>query len=73
MDPYASGSERITLMAVGEFRAALDAFERGEMAAAVSGLMAIDTASWQAIESRLAALGGSMPELLTLVRSSRER
>ncbi|OEV31526.1 hypothetical protein AN219_04635 [Streptomyces nanshensis] len=65
--------ERITLMAAGELRAALDAFERGQTAAAVSGLMAIDPASWQAIESRLATLGGSMPELLASVRSSRER
>jgi hypothetical protein len=73
MSPHTPGSEHITLMATGELRDALDAFERGHTAAAVSGLMAIDPASWQAIEARLADLGGSLPELLAAVRSSRER
>lgn len=69
MDATAPGNERITLMAAGELRAALAAFERGEHVAAVSGLMAIDPDSWRAIEARLADLGGSLPELLTHVRS----
>jgi hypothetical protein len=73
MGPHTPADERITLMAAGELRAALDAFECGHTAAAVSGLMAIDPASWQAIEARLAAMGGSLPELLAAVRSSRER
>jgi hypothetical protein len=69
MDPHTPGSEHITLMAAGELRTALDAFERGQTAAAVSGLMAIDPDSWHAIETRLAALGRSIPELLNAVRS----
>ncbi|OEV04013.1 hypothetical protein AN219_37605 [Streptomyces nanshensis] len=68
MEATEPGRGRITLMAAGELRDALAAFERGEHVAAVSGLMAIDPASWQAIESRLADLGASLPELI-LVRS----
>ncbi len=64
-------SERITLMAAGELRDALAAAERGDTPAAVHGLMSIDPDSWQAIETRLAALGGSVPELLAAVRSER--
>jgi hypothetical protein len=55
---------RITLMAAGELRDALDAHQRGDTAAAVYGLMSIDPESWQAIETRLAALGGTLTELL---------
>ena len=56
---------RITLMAAGELRDALEAHQRGDTAAAVYGLMSIDPESWHAIEDRLAALGGTLAELLT--------
>jgi hypothetical protein len=55
---------RISLMAAGELRDALEAHQRGDTAAAVYGLMSIDAESWQAIEQRLAALGGTLAELL---------
>ncbi|WP_329315668.1 hypothetical protein [Streptomyces sp. NBC_01262] len=55
---------RITLMAAGELRDALEAHRRGDTAAAVYGLMSIDPDSWHAIEQRLAALGGTLTELL---------
>jgi len=60
--PDATG--RITLMAAGELRDALDAHQRGDTTAALYGLMSIDADSWQAIEQRLAALGGTLAQLL---------
>ncbi|MCF6525668.1 hypothetical protein [Streptomyces sp. JJ36] len=66
-------TDHITLMAAGELREALAALRRGDRGAAVAGLMAIDPQSWHAIEKRLSSLGGSLPELLTLVRSNHER
>jgi hypothetical protein len=55
---------RISLMAAGELRDALAAHRRGDTAAAVYGLMSIDPESWHAIEQRLAALGGTLAQLL---------
>lgn len=63
-----SQTARISLMAAGELRDALSAMERGDHAAAAAGLMAIDPTSWEGIERRLAALGGSLPELLAAIR-----
>ncbi|NGO67471.1 hypothetical protein [Streptomyces boncukensis] len=57
-------SDHISLMAAGELRDALTALGRGDHATAASALMAIDPDSWHAIERRLAALGGPLPELL---------
>ncbi|WP_049581038.1 hypothetical protein [Streptomyces sp. SBT349] len=59
---------RITLMAAGELRDAINAHHRGDTAAAVHALMSIDPDSWHAIETRLAAMGGTIPELLTRIR-----
>lgn len=64
MDTAANNPQRISLMAVGELRDAFTALEDGDRGAAVASLMAIDVGSWQAIEHRLAALGGSVAELL---------
>jgi hypothetical protein len=50
---------RISLMASGELRDALTAIEEGKGPAAIAALMAIDAASWQAIEHRLAVVIGS--------------
>lgn len=61
-------NERITLMAAGELRDALAAHARGDVPAALGALMSIDPESWQAIEHRLAALGGNLPEVLTTLR-----
>jgi hypothetical protein len=58
----------ITLMAAGDLRDALAAHQRGDTPAAVHALLAIDAASWRAVEARLSALGGSLPDLLTAVR-----
>ncbi|MGY1437150.1 hypothetical protein [Streptomyces reniochalinae] len=66
MDPTRPRAAGITLMAAGELRDALAAIERGDRPAAVAALMAIDPDSWQAIEHRLAALGGSVSALLTI-------
>ncbi|MEU7663363.1 hypothetical protein [Streptomyces lincolnensis] len=55
----------ITLMAAGEVRAALEAAARGDAPAAVHALLSIDPTSWQAIEHRLAALGTTLPNLIT--------
>lgn len=60
--PPASGD--VTLMAAGELRDALTAAQSGDRVAAIAALMAIDADSWHAIEHRLSALGGSLPELL---------
>ncbi|MEU8350289.1 hypothetical protein [Streptomyces sp. NPDC048845] len=60
--------ERITLMAAGELRDALDVHARGDTTAAVYGLLSIDPDSWQAIAERLAAVGGTLPELLDRVK-----
>ena len=49
----------ISLMACGELRDALTAIEEGKAPAAVAALMAIDPASWHAIEQRLTALVGT--------------
>lgn len=61
-------SQHPTLMAAGELREALQAHARGDVPTAVGALMSIDAASWQAIEHRLAILGGSLPQLLNDVR-----
>jgi hypothetical protein len=58
-------ARRITLTAAGDLRDALEAHQRGDLPAAVYGLLSIDAESWQAIQDRLAALGGTLPELLT--------
>ncbi|WP_301124743.1 hypothetical protein [Streptomyces cacaoi] len=65
MSTATSAAGRITLMAAGELRDALAAAQRGDQVTAVAALMAIDADSWQAISSRLNAMGGSLPELLT--------
>lgn len=54
-----SSSYRISLMASGELRDALTAIEEGKGPAAIAALMAIDPASWQAIEHRLQAVIGT--------------
>ena len=54
----------ITLMAAASLRDALNAAQRGETAAATAGLMSIDADSWQAIQQRIASLGGSVPGIL---------
>ncbi|UQI47875.1 hypothetical protein M1P56_27835 [Streptomyces sp. HU2014] len=65
-----SSSYRISLMASGELRDALTAIEEGKGPAAVAALMAIDPASWQAIEHRLAAVIGT--DLRTLLLRAAE-
>lgn len=55
---------RISLMAVSELRDVLTALELGQGPAAVAGLMAIDAASWKAMEQRLAAVGGDLRTVL---------
>ncbi|MFF7202058.1 MULTISPECIES: hypothetical protein [unclassified Streptomyces] len=65
-------TDRITLMAAGELRTALEAHARGDLPAAAAALMSIDPASWQAIEQRLKRLGGTLPELLATVRGGAE-
>ncbi|MGI5349469.1 hypothetical protein ACQEU8_14900 [Streptomyces sp. CA-250714] len=64
MNAIALRPQRISLMAVGELRDAFTALERGDRGTAVASLMAIDAESWQAIERRLATLGGSVADLL---------
>jgi len=64
MNPTQPRAPGITLMAAGELRDALAALERGDRTTALAALMAIDTDSWQAIEQRLATLGGNLPQLL---------
>ncbi|MEU7132945.1 hypothetical protein [Streptomyces sp. NPDC046261] len=60
-----SAPQPISLMAAGELRDALTAIEEGKGPTAVAALMAIDPASWQAIEQRLAAVVGT--DLRTLL------
>ncbi|MBC2877856.1 MULTISPECIES: hypothetical protein [Streptomyces] len=55
---------RISLMAAAELRDVLSALERGKGPVAIAALMAIDPESWQAIEHRLAAVGGDLRALL---------
>lgn len=55
---------RISLMALGDLRDALTALELGQGPAAITALMAIDAESWQAVEQRLAAVGGDLHRLL---------
>ncbi len=55
---------RISLMALAELRDVLTALELGQAPTAITALMAIDPESWQAIEHRLAALGGDLRQLL---------
>ncbi|NEA59505.1 hypothetical protein G3I60_36430 [Streptomyces sp. SID13666] len=69
MNPNPEPTGRITLMAAGELRDALTALQCGDTAAAAYGLMSIDPASWQAIEQRLAALAGTLPDLLATTRA----
>ncbi|GAA4671819.1 hypothetical protein GCM10023347_27250 [Streptomyces chumphonensis] len=61
-------TDRITLMAAGELRDAVDAVQRGDTAAAAHALASIDPESWRAIEDRLAALGGSIAALTTTTK-----
>ncbi|MCF3102960.1 hypothetical protein IPZ58_15370 [Streptomyces roseoverticillatus] len=61
----------ITLMAAGHLRDALTAHARGDLPIAISALMSIDPESWQAIEHRLALLGGTAADLLHSVREIR--
>jgi hypothetical protein len=58
---------RLSLMAVGELRDVLTALQLGQGPTAVAGLMAIDAESWQAIEQRLAAVGGDLRAVLQAV------
>ncbi|WKK21675.1 hypothetical protein QZH56_22825 [Streptomyces olivoreticuli] len=60
----------VSLMAAGELRTALEAHARGDVPAAVGALMSIDAASWQAIEERLATLGGTLPALLAALKGA---
>ncbi|MGW7364639.1 hypothetical protein ACWGI8_14715 [Streptomyces sp. NPDC054841] len=60
-------TDRITLMAAGELRTALEAIARGDLPTAAAALVSIDLSSWQAIEHRLTVLGGSLPELLATI------
>ncbi|MFD5424560.1 hypothetical protein [Streptomyces sp. NPDC127084] len=60
-------TERITLMAAGELRTALEAAAQGDLPTAAAALMSIDPTSWAAIEHRLTVLGGSLPELLATI------
>lgn len=55
---------RISYMALGDLRDALTALELGQDPTAITALMAIDAESWQAVEHRLAAVGGGLRELL---------
>jgi hypothetical protein len=55
---------RISLMAIAELRDVLTALELGQGPTAIAGLMAIDAESWQAIEHRLATVGGDLRRLL---------
>ncbi|MBW1604188.1 hypothetical protein JJV70_19205 [Streptomyces sp. JJ66] len=57
--------DRITLMAAGELRDAINAARRGDTAAAAYALASIDRQSWAAIEHRLGACGGSVAALLS--------
>ncbi|WP_217197085.1 hypothetical protein [Streptomyces buecherae] len=61
----------ITLMAAAELRDAIAARARGELPAAINALMNIDADSWQAIEHRLATLGGDLPALLNALVGDR--
>ncbi|MBF6045951.1 hypothetical protein GO001_12045 [Streptomyces sp. NRRL B-1677] len=65
------GPATITLMAAGHLRDALSAHARGDLPTAVSALMSIDPQSWQAIEHRLALLGGATADLLHSIRGVR--
>ncbi|WP_424891181.1 hypothetical protein [Streptomyces sp. XH2] len=65
------GPGAITLMAAGHLRDALNAHGRGDLPTAISALMSIDPESWQAIEHRLALLGGTATDLLHHVREIR--
>ncbi|MFE4174220.1 hypothetical protein ACFRR7_19585 [Streptomyces sp. NPDC056909] len=58
-EQFATAPPRISLMAAGELRDALKAIGEGRGPAAVASLMAIDSASWQAIEQRLVAVVGN--------------
>ncbi|MEV5379764.1 hypothetical protein AB0L26_27930 [Streptomyces nondiastaticus] len=53
-----------SLMAAGYLRDALTAYQRGETSTVIAALMCIDEASWHLIQTRLAQLAGSFPELL---------
>lgn len=67
-EQHPSAPPRISLMACGELRDALAAIEDGRGPAAVASLMAIDSASWQAIEHRIAAVVGN--DLRALLQSA---
>lgn len=51
-------------LAAAAFGTALRAMEQGDRPAAVRALLDIDSQSWDAIEARLARLGGTVAELL---------
>ncbi|MBW1597920.1 hypothetical protein [Streptomyces sp. JJ38] len=57
-------NDRITLMAAGELRDAMEALRRNDRPAAAHALMSIDPDSWHAIEHRLSTLDGTLGELL---------
>ncbi|MEW1719618.1 hypothetical protein [Streptomyces sp. NPDC093109] len=61
---------RISLMAAAELRDALRAIGEGRGPAAIASLMAIDAASWDAVEERLAAVVGSDLRALLLSAAS---
>lgn len=62
--PATAEPPRMSLMAIGELRDVLTALDRGQVPTAIAALMAIDPASWRAIEHRLNALGGDLRQLL---------
>lgn len=69
-EQHATVPPQLSLMAAGELRDALKAIGEGRSPAAVASLMAIDPASWQAIEQRLAAVVGSDLRALLLASAS---
>ncbi|WP_329456780.1 hypothetical protein [Streptomyces sp. NBC_01497] len=70
-EPQTGAPPRISLMASGELRDALEAIEDGRGPAAVASLMAIDPESWRALEQRLVAVIGTDLRELLLAAASR--
>lgn len=54
---------RISLMAAGELRDAIAAYQRGDTAAFACAIASIDPESWAAIERRLGTLGGALADM----------
>ncbi|MFF2651695.1 hypothetical protein [Streptomyces sp. NPDC058045] len=65
-------SHGLSLMAAAELRDALTAIEEGKGPTAIAALLAIDEQSWQAIDSRLAAVIGSDLRALLLAAAERQ-